>query len=244
MSKLDFIVLAVPLFSLPRLLETIEKTIYVRKPPKGKNPYCAMILNEGGGGISKSFNTVRELALHIYDTFGDYWASSVRCKDTAPRPAATPAPASASATSTPLQTNKSPKKVKRTQGGNCLFRALARALPNATNHRQVRSDIAAFYAEATDQQIEAMSRRYHERNLRDRAAIIEEVGVWGEGVDIGAFASTYDIGITAVIVTSPNSGETGTINFYPIDAAGDIDRQCQMSTSTLHFNGIDHWSLI
>ena len=80
MSKLDFIVLAVPLFSLPRLLETIEKTIYVRKPPKGKNPYCAMILNEGGGGISKSFNTVRELALHIYDTFGDYWASSVRCK--------------------------------------------------------------------------------------------------------------------------------------------------------------------
>ena len=39
-----------------------------------------MKLNEGGGGITKSFNTIAELAEHVYSEFGEGWRHNVRCK--------------------------------------------------------------------------------------------------------------------------------------------------------------------
>ena len=53
------------------ILETIEKLIYVRAQPRGKKRFCGVKMNEGGGGITKSFNSLAELAEHIYSEFGE-----------------------------------------------------------------------------------------------------------------------------------------------------------------------------
>ena len=64
------------------LKKTIEKSIYVRAPPRGKKRFCGVKLNEGCGGITKSFNTLAELAEHIYSEFGEGWKNMIQCKKT------------------------------------------------------------------------------------------------------------------------------------------------------------------
>ena len=56
------------------------------KSPKGRKQCCAVKLNEGGGGITKSFKTIAELAEHVYSEFGEGWRHNVRCKKTADSP--------------------------------------------------------------------------------------------------------------------------------------------------------------
>ena len=205
----------------------------MRKPPRGKKRFCGVKLNEGGGGITKSFNTVAEL---VYSEFGEGWKDNIQCKQTQ------------EPTQHQRQVQSKEKKRFKQQkksGRNCLFEALSRALPQ-TNHRQVRWEIAQFYSSATNEQFETLSRRHTITDLRQRQEIIEEVSVWGEGVDISAVATIHRLAIRAVVVVAPNRGRVVISTQCPKDEGKkkQPDRNCETSTTTLYFNGLDHWSTL
>ena len=46
--------------------------------------------------------------------------------------------------------------------------------------------------------------------------------MWGEGVDVAAFASLIIKNIRAVVLTLPRQGEVDTITFYPIGNDGNV----------------------
>ena len=116
-------------------------------------------------------------------------------------------------------------------------------LKRKVNHRQIRHDIAEFYASATDAQIRYLEEKHSEQNLRDRQ-IISHLGVWGESVDITAFCTIYNVSIRAAVIVFPKSKEAVIMKYHPIDAAGTQVTTVPFSTTVLHFNGTDHWSVL
>ena len=134
---------------------------------------------------------------------------------------------------------------RRIDQGNCLFTCLASVLPNSRSHRQVRTEVADFYASATDAQLDTI-RDIHASTdiLRDRQHHIGQLGVWGEGVDISAFASINQLVIQAVILTLITSKQTEMIRFFPVDPSGLQDRNADIAQTVLYYNGRDHWSIL
>ena len=127
--------------------------------------------------------------------------------------------------------------------GNCLFVALSKLTLPPRTHQQTRM-VSQFYQDATSACLNSLSPIYDAEQLRERAEVIARPGEWGEGVDVTAFASIIQKNIEAEVVTAPSLGEVSTVTFHPLDNDGRKINTMDNATQVLHYNGLDHWSIL
>ena len=71
------------------------------------------------------------------------------------------------------------------------------------SHATIRRAVSAFYVTAGESQLARLFPIYTVEQLRQRSNYIRTLGIWGEAVDVMAFASIYRVKVSALIVTAP-----------------------------------------
>ena len=83
----------------------------------------------------------------------------------------------------------------------------------------MRRQVASFYTSTTNAQLDTI-RTTHDASpttdLRQRAAFICQIGEWGEGFDVSAYATITNTIIRTVVMVSPLSLMVSEMNFAQV----------------------------
>ena len=140
------------------------------------------------------------------------------------------------------QVQRSRGTLRRCTGdGNCFYQTLG-----YIHHRSqfnVRRDICHFIAAAPDQQLSVIggSSGYSVREIINFTHSISTSGSWGQAKFIGLYASL--IGQTIRLYHPINQARQISC-YYPVDRSGQVLSQAPLTTTSILYNGRDHYDAL